>query len=255
MNFSGVSDRTSFGRLLRSPLRLIPPSARIPVMQGPLRGRRWIAGSSNHGCWLGSYEYAKQRAFSAAIKRGYTVYDLGANVGFYSLLASVAAGPEGRVFSFEPVPRNLQFLRRHLELNQVTNCSVWDVAVGRFEGTANFDVGPNYSMGRLTLESDGTLNVRIVTLDRLVASGKLPPPNVIKCDIEGGEYDALVGASGILVKHGPAVFLATHGPEVHQRCCRLLADLQYRLTPLDERSLDETSEVLAIRQKVWRAAC
>ena len=249
MNFSGLSDRSLLGRLMRFPLRLIPSGARIPVIQGPLRGKQWIAGSSNHGCWLGSYEYAKQKAFSAAIRRGYCVYDLGANVGFYSLLASVLVGPEGRVFSFEPVPRNLEFLRRHLELNGASNCSVWDVAVGRSVGTANFDLGPNASMGHLAVESNGTLSVRTVTLDSLVASGKLPPPNLIKCDIEGGEYDALMGASDILVKHGPTIFLATHGPEVHQQCCRLLADLHYELTPLDELSLDHASEVLAIRQK------
>ena len=104
-------------------------------------------------------------------------------------------------------------------------------------------------MGHLAVESNGTLSVRTVTLDSLVASGKLPPPNLIKCDIEGGEYDALMGASDILVKHGPTIFLATHGPEVHQQCCRLLADLHYELTPLDELSLDHASEVLAIRQK------
>jgi FkbM family methyltransferase len=251
MNFSGVSDKTIFGRALRFPLRLIPSNTQIPILQGPLRGKRWIAGSSNHGCWLGSYEYAKKKAFAAAIKRGYSVYDLGANVGFYSLLASVLVGTEGRVFSFEPVPRNLKFLRRHFELNGLTNCSVWEVAVGRSEGTAHFDVGPNHSMGHLTVESQGTsISVRTVALDSLVAAGKLPPPNLIKCDIEGGEYDALLGASDVLSKHGPTIFLATHGPEVHQRCCRFLADLHYRLTPLDELPLDQTSEILAIRQEV-----
>jgi len=248
MNFSGVSDRNVFGRALRLPLRLIPSNAQMPILQGPLRGKRWIAGSGNHGCWLGSYEYLKQKAFSAALRRGYSVYDLGANVGFYSLLAGVLVGPEGRVFSFEPVPRNLQFLRRHLELNKLTNCSVWEVAVAGASGTAKFGPGPNASMGHLTTESDATaIRVRTVALDHLVAIGKLPPPNLIKCDIEGGEYDALLGASATLAKYGPTIFLATHGSEVHQRCCSFLADCGYRLTSLDGIPLDQTSEILAVR--------
>jgi FkbM family methyltransferase len=249
MNFSAVSSRTVLGRLLRSPLGLIPANALIPIFQGPLRGKQWIAGSSSHGCWLGSYEYAKHKAFSAEVRRGDSVYDLGANVGFYSLLASSLVGPEGRVSSFEPAPRNLEFLRRHLAFNGITNCSVWDAAVGSSKGTAHFDLGPNRSMGRLTSDSRSTLNVRIVTIDGLVASGELPPPNLMKCDIEGGEYDALAGASETLLKHGPTIFLATHGPEVHRRCCTLLTDLHYRLAPLDKLPLDQTSEILATRPK------
>ncbi|MGA3264798.1 MAG: FkbM family methyltransferase [Terracidiphilus sp.] len=249
MNFSGISGKSMLGKILRYPLKLIPSNATIPILQGPLRGKLWIAGSSIHGCWLGSYEYEKQKRFSAAIQPGYTVYDLGANVGFYSLLASVLAGPEGKVFSFEPVPRNLKFLHRHLELNKLTNFFVWDLAVGCSEGTASFDLGSNPSQGHLTAESHGAMTVRTVTLDGLVASGKLPPPDLIKCDIEGAEYDALIGASGILEKYGPTIFLATHGLEAHRRCCGLLADLHYCLTSLNELPLDRSSELLAIRQE------
>jgi FkbM family methyltransferase len=164
-------------------------------------------------------------------------------------LAGVLVGPEGQVFSFEPVPSNLTFLRRHLELNGVRNCSVMEVAVSCSDGTANFEVGPNSSIGHLTGDSQNALSVRTSALDSLIASGQVPPPNVIKCDIEGGEYDALRGASEILSKHSPMIFLATHGPEVHERCCTLLTDLHYHLTPLDDLPLSLTSEVLATRQQ------
>jgi len=245
MRLSDISDRTLIGQALRLPLRLIPKEAQVRIVRGPLRGKRWIAGSSNHGCWLGSYEHAKQRAFATAIRRGDTVYDLGANVGFYSLLASAFVGSEGRVFSFEPVPRNLSFLRRHLELNQVTNCSVFDVAISSSDGQANFDIGPNPCRGHLTTERQTALTVLTVTLDSLVGSGKLPPPNVMKCDIEGGEYDALTGARDTLAKYLPNIFLATHGPEVHVQCCKLLTSLGYKLTPLDDLPLNASSEILA----------
>ena len=51
VNLSGVSNSKFVGRVLRLPLRLIPTEAEVRILQGPLRGKRWIAGSSNHGCW------------------------------------------------------------------------------------------------------------------------------------------------------------------------------------------------------------
>ena len=240
MNFSGVSQTSLIGRAARLPLRLIPPSVQMPILQGPLRGNRWIVGSCSHGCWLGSYEYITQRAFAAELRRGYAVYDLGANVGFYSLLASVLVGEVGQVFSFEPVERNLHYLRRHMELNKATNCSIWNVAIGRSDGTGQFDMGIDYASGHLTAaKHSGTFDVRIVSLDSLVASGQLPPPNLIKCDIEGAEYDALVGAAGIIIKHRPVIFLATHGPYAHEQCCTMLSDLNYVIAPLEYYGADQ----------------
>jgi FkbM family methyltransferase len=249
MNISGISSKTMLGKILRSPLRLIPSNARIPIIQGPLRGKQWIAGSGILSCWLGNYEYEKQKAFAAAVQRGFTVYDIGANVGFYSLLASVLVGSEGKVFCFEPVPRNLEYLRRHVELNKLSNCTIMDAAVGSYEGTSSFDLGPNRAQGHLTAESNGALIVSTVTLDGLVASGKLSPPDLIKCDIEGAEYEALKGASSILAKYGPTIFLSTHGVDVHRSCCRFLEDHDYCLKSLDGLPLDRTHELLAIRQE------
>jgi hypothetical protein len=63
INFSRIPDESFIGRLIGAPLRLIPQRMVVPTFQGPLRGKKWIVGSSNHGCWMGSYELEKQRAF------------------------------------------------------------------------------------------------------------------------------------------------------------------------------------------------
>jgi FkbM family methyltransferase len=246
MNFSAISRETFLGRMLRLPLRLIPDHAQMRILQGPLRGKKWIAGSGNHGCWLGSYEYAKQKAFAAAVCAGDIVYDLGANVGFYSLLASVLAGPQGRVYSFEPVPENLDFLRKHLAMNQVTNCVIFALAVSDSRGTANFAFGLDSCSGGLRAGSGNSMAVQTVALDDMVAAGEILAPSVIKCDIEGGEFAALKGAARTLVAAAPKIFLATHGQEAHQRCCKFLSDLGYTLTSLDEHPLDFSSEILAV---------
>ncbi|MDW8317197.1 MAG: FkbM family methyltransferase, partial [Anaerolineae bacterium] len=89
MNLSGISSKSLIGRVLRFPLRLIPPKAVLPIMQGRLKGRKWIVGSSSHGCWLGSYEYAKRIVFERTVRENSVVFDIGAHVGFYTLLAAV----------------------------------------------------------------------------------------------------------------------------------------------------------------------
>lgn len=118
MNLSGIPRRSVLGRVLRAPLRLIPPGTVLPVLQGRLRGARWIVGAGTHGCWLGSYEYGKRRLFERLVRPGQVVWDVGANAGFYTLLASRLVGSTGSVVAIEPLPRNLSYLRRHLELNR-----------------------------------------------------------------------------------------------------------------------------------------
>src|SRR5437016_8944308 len=128
VNFSALPSGSVAGKILRLPLRLLPEDMVLPVIQGPLRGMRWISGSSTHGCWLGSYEYRKQRVFATMIKKGTMVWDIGANVGLYTLLASKKAG---RVIAVEPLPENLSYLEKHIRLNGISNVEVVPAAAGR----------------------------------------------------------------------------------------------------------------------------
>ena len=208
-----------------------------------MRGMKWIAGSSNHGCWLGSFEYEKQRMFEEKVAPGDIVFDIGANVGFYTLLASILVGPQGKVFAFEPDPRNLHFLREHLRINSIKNVCVIEAAVADYTGIANFDAGPNASMGHLA--DDGGIQVKTVSLDALVKSGEVPHPDCLKIDVEGGEVLVLLGASGVLTHH-PVIFLATHGKDLHHHCCELLPSFGYRIEPISGTSLERTDEVVAL---------
>jgi FkbM family methyltransferase len=233
-------------RALRLPLRLIPSAARVPILSGPLRGKWWVVGSSLHSCWLGTFEVEKQALFAAALGRGDIVYDVGAHVGMYSLLAAAHVGSGGHVYSFEPLPRNLDYLEQHLALNRVDNCTVLDVAVSSRAGTAAFDESSHPAMGHLGAAGGRVITVRTVTLDDLVANGVTRPPSVIKIDIEGAEYDCLRGAASVLASSRPIIFVATHGPDVHERCCRLLDGWGFDLFSLDGLPLHATTEVLAL---------
>lgn len=250
-NLSGISNQTLIGKLLRAPLRLIPRSTVLPILQGPLRGKKWTAGSGSHGCWLGSYEYQKQRALQQELKTGDVVYDLGANVGFYSLLAGVMVGDAGHVYSFEPSPENLRELKKHLEMNHIRNCTVVDAAVSSADGVANFDLSDDRCTGRLA--ANGSLRVETVSLDGLVSRKEIRAPNLMKIDIEGAELECLRGAANIIQESRPIIFLATHGPEIHLACTELLAKWNYRVKSLDRRPVESADELIARPNEVYRA--
>jgi FkbM family methyltransferase len=239
INISKTDIETPLGKLLRFPLKLIPNKTVLPILQGPLKGKRWIKGSGTNGCWLGTYELDKQVLFSKYIKPGMIVFDVGANVGLYSLLASVLTGVKGKVFSFEPLPTNIFYLNSHIELNGLKNVSVSDKAISDKVSKVRFNFGDNRSSGHISIK--GEIEVETTSLDEFIKAGN-PLPDLIKMDIEGAEFDALVGAKELLKNKRPVIFLATHSNELRAKCLKLLAECGYSVATIDKKPLDVSDD-------------
>jgi FkbM family methyltransferase len=243
MNFSGIRRETLLGKLLRRPLKLIPREMKIPILQGRLRGKKWIAGSSTHGCWLGSYEYEQRLLFERLVREGSVVFDVGAHVGFYTLLAATLVGPRGRVYAFEPLPANIHYLKAHLSLNRISNVTVIEKAVSESAGTAMFAIESSSSMAHFA--EQGEITVPTVSLDDLFLQGEVPAPDFIKIDVESAEWLVLMGAEKLLRRARPTIFLSTDVYDMHRWCCGFLESLGYHLQPISARSLDQAEEILA----------
>ncbi len=243
MNFSKIHYQTKLGKLLRLPLRLIPKCTVLPILQGKLRGKKWIVGAGEHGYWLGSYELRKREAFEGVISPGSVVFDVGANVGYYSLLAAVLAGKMGRVYAFEPLPRNVKYLRRHVALNKMKNIEVIEAAVSDHEGEGSFDLGASTAMGHLA--EVGEIKVHMVSLDGLFKAGEIQAPNFIKIDVEGAEAAVVRGAFELLQICQPVLFLDTHHRKAHEETITFLERLGYTFEILDGKPLSETRELVA----------
>jgi FkbM family methyltransferase len=239
-----MNPRELLKTIIRLPLRLVPRGAVMRIRSGPLRGYRWIAGSAPHGSWLGTYESHVQRLFCERVRPGDIVFDIGANVGFFSLLASKLVGPKGRVYAFEPLPRNLSYIEQHLRLNAVTNVTVKPIAIASTSGTASFGDGENESQARLS--EKGEHHVTTASLDDLVANGT-PRPAFIKMDIEGAEFDALRGAPILLSSAGLTIVLSTHGHEQQGRCWSALEHTQFHLELLRDGADDGDYLILATK--------
>jgi FkbM family methyltransferase len=237
--------RTLLANLVRLPLRFMPAESVVRIRSGELRGWRWIAGSSTNGCWLGTYERHMQRLFCEHIRPGAIVYDVGANVGFFTLLASKLAGDSGRVHAFEPLPRNLDFLERHILLNDLANVHVGALAIAATSGEAHFRIAPHASMGGL--HEGGDLRVVTASLDDLIASGRAARPDFIKMDIEGAESDALRGAAALLASGPLTIALSTHGWQQHETCWTTLNDAGFKLELLKDSAADGDYLILATK--------
>lgn len=146
------------------------------------------------------YESNETRVFKERLRPGMTVFDLGANIGYYSVLASRLVGPAGRVFAFEPDADNLQLLQRNIRANACANVEVCPYAVSDALGYADLfrnEAAPSaHSIAVAPPGSVGGRRVVSVPLD-----GFFPPevcPNLVKMDIEGAEFAALRGMRRML---------------------------------------------------------
>lgn len=238
-----MSRTALLSRALRLPLRLVPAGARLPVLRGPLRGATWIAGSAPHACWLGRYERHVQAVLCERIRPGDVACDVGANVGYFTLLMSRLCGETGKVLAFEPHAPNLVYLRRHLDLNRCTNVTVVRAAVGARSGRARF--APTHSRWTARLDPAGELEVEVVSLDALLAAGTSPPA-FVKIDAEGAEIEVLRGAGRLVLESGPAMVIATHGRDALRQSRQLLAAAGYSTRILAGNEEIGACEILAL---------
>ncbi|MDD5544857.1 MAG: FkbM family methyltransferase [Acidobacteriia bacterium] len=205
---------------------------------------KWLVSSGPLGYWWGTYEPEIQQLFRKMIRPGSVLVDVGANVGFYSLLASKLVGNKGQVYAIEPFPRNVKILERHLQLNHIPNVTVFALAVSDACGMRGFLEGENPSVGHLGEANTST--VETVTLDSLLEQGLILPPQFIKMDIEGEERSALSGAERLLLRYHPTLFLSTHGYVLDNECSSFLSPLGYKLEKVKDGFVDGFYEVLAV---------
>jgi FkbM family methyltransferase len=143
------------------------------------------------------YETATTRLLEELLRPGMVVVDVGAHVGYYSLLAARLVGPTGRVYAFEPEPSNYGLLMKNVALNGYTNIETRQAAIADRTGPVQLFVSGldngSHSLYRVGKPVRDTIMVHALTLDEFLASQGWPPVQVMKMDIEGGELQALRG--------------------------------------------------------------
>lgn len=151
----------------------------------------------------GIHEREVTPLFKRVVKEGMTVIDIGAHIGYYTLLAANLVGEKGRVFAFEPGSGNYSLLVRNIEVNEYENVIPLNKAVSNKSGTAKlFLCSDNKGDHRLwpSCEDREWVEVEIISLDKFFESYDTKI-DVIKMDIQGGEMAALQGMDKLIMRN------------------------------------------------------
>jgi FkbM family methyltransferase len=161
------------------------------------------------------------RIFKKYLKSGMTVLDLGANIGYYTMLARSIVGPKGKVFAFEPSPSSIKLIKASIKENSFANVIAVETAVSNKTGKAKLYLSPlyisehslldyHYSSGR---SSEKSINVKTITIDdyfeKNVGNFKI---DFIKMDIEGSESRALEGMKRVLEENKKLIMITEFCP-------------------------------------------
>lgn len=215
------------------------------ITAGPAEGLWLIAGKRvaySEKFWDGSYEQDLCRFLQRAVPVNAVCYDIGANIGYHTLILAKSAGSGGMVYAFEPIPEVCQVLTDNAGVNNMGNIAVVNKVISRDSGTVTLiqDMGidqaglfgndpeeerTNKVQGnplRKTITCDG------ITIDKFVAQGNRPP-SFMKIDVEGTEADVLAGARDTLKNHRPEILCETHGRSQASAVYEMLAELNYDL--------------------------
>jgi FkbM family methyltransferase len=170
------------------------------------------AGALPRG-WL---EVSVQEAMRRLLGPGDVFFDVGANIGFFTLIGARLVEPGGRAIAFEPVPANVEAIRANAALNGIDNVDVLEKAAGAERRHDRLLLVEDLSWSHL--ESRGwhpqtteAVDIEVVTIDELVGSGEVPPPALVKIDVEGSEGDVLAGMRDTIERHRPAIVCELHG--------------------------------------------
>lgn len=199
--------------------------------------------------YCGAFEWAEREWLESALQPGMVFYDIGANIGFFSVIAAEKVTPQGHVYSFEPVSGTHDRLVENIQLNKI------DKHVTTFLAAASDHVGeaqiyiPDKGMdawnslavkpeaGNYQLET-----IKTIVLDELVANKTLRTPDIIKIDVEGWEMHVLKGLQQTLQTYHPTLFIEFTSPNLRAAgtTCAELAEfiraLGYQLYEYDPRS-------------------
>lgn len=245
-------------RTIRETLNRAAPAglSQVQVAAGGLAGTPLLLNLQlEKDYWLGTYEPELQAAIQKEVKPGMVVYDVGANVGYVSLLLARAVRPQGQVFAFEALPANLARLRRNLELNPQAAVRPIGMAVVDAARQVEFMTHASGAMGKATGSAGrkeeaygATIQVQGISLDTFIYAQLNPVPNIIKIDIEGGEVLALPGMRRLLREGRPLIFLELHGPEAAKAAWEELSAAGYGLL-----QMESGERILTLEALDWKA--
>lgn len=239
-----------------------PDTQTVTVIKGPLKGMKKYGPfrEADFDFALGQYENEVMDTLGRLCRSGMTVFDIGANAGYLTLLMAKIVGDSGHVHAFEPIPQNSECLLETLRINGLQNVTVHQIAisdqkgqaqmnyVGVFDGFATLaEGGHNYYYGQYA----DRVSVATISIDLFCSEMGIAEIGLIKMDIEGAEILALAGMEQTIAIHRPVMIIEFWGGGNIREGMRLLSK-RHRVEVLNAWSgfvrgvKEDIQEVLAL---------
>lgn len=230
--------------LLRWYARQYSDGSVVTIQSGLAEGLKWKRYHRYvNGYWTGQYEWPLQQLIDRELAKGLTFFDLGANGGFFSIIAARAVGGDGRVISVDPDPDNCASIREQRELNAFSHWEARHAAVSDVRSTMQFSFSrAGASTGHLGAPRHGehTIDVETLTLDELAS--EYGDPDLIKVDVEGAETLVLRGGRRVINEVRPRWIIELHGPELAREVRDTFVGANYAIYSLDGREVPAEGE-------------
>jgi len=166
----------------------------------------------------GIWEEETTKYFLENVSEGDVALDVGANIGYFTLLFASLVGKEGKVFSFEPEPSNFEILKKNVKLNNFQNVELQNAAVGDSSGELELYLSEKAAGQHRIYESNNSgknhITVRAINLDEFFNNNYLSEKiSFIKIDAEGSEFGVLKGMEKILSQNKNINLIMEFSPE------------------------------------------
>jgi FkbM family methyltransferase len=252
--------RPTISSVIRGGLNTAVPEGftEVTIAAGYLQGMRMILDLQvEKDYWLGTYEPELQETIRDLTKQNQVFYDLGANIGYMTLLSAKYVGPNGHVFAFEALPGNVDRLKRNIKLNAVENwVTIVPAVVTDHTGETRFLLGPSSgtgkadgAIGRSSFEYQESISLNGISIDDFIYLSGNPEPDIVKIDIEGSEVLALPGMSKLVHDRKPILLIELHGPEAAQASWDFLVSEKYRIC----RMTSNYPQVEKLQELNWKS--
>ena len=198
---------------------------------------------------LGVYEPFETALFRQLVKPGMTILDIGANIGYYSVIAARLAGPSGRVLAFEPELVNFDLLKKNITENNFTTAEGFAIAVADHTGTMTLHLSSNnkgnHSLVSTEAESaqfTSSIEVPVERVDNVLARKNITRVDIIKIDVEGAEPLAFAGMTETLTQPDMAICMEFYPDVLYrsgsspQELLKLILKKGFTIYEMDENS-------------------
>lgn len=205
----------------------------------------WIGGRI---AYIGDYEPELKRVFKSMIKKGDSVLDIGANIGFHTLYFAELTGMKGFVTAFEPVPHNYKALNMNIKINNYSNIKTHNIALSNKDERIYIkaDIQSTNPGAYNLFEQNGDISIMCVIGDAVIGSQKV---DFIKIDVEGYESFVLDGLLEIIKKNKPKIIFE-YDQHYHQKTGRsadyifsLLVSVGYHFKYIHRNGLRDLEDI------------